>query len=379
MKQKKIALALTGILLATNANAEITFNGFANIVAGVTTSSDERLYGYDDSIDFQQGSLFALQASSDLGKGFGVTAQILARGEKDWDPSFEWAYISYDASDNLRILAGRQRVPFYMYSDFLDVSYTYPWITPPEGVYSVPFDTFDGLGAIYTTQLGEFDTTLHMIYGENTEEIEVGTGLADPEFKDLTGISMTMNRDWLTLRAGYLQTEMNIPIDSLEPLAAGWIGAGFSEVANDLLVEGDTGSFIELGFQIDYENILVIGEYTSLDLDGTSLANADSFYIMGGYRIDDWLVHVTYGADDDTRDNFTNHVPQGVDPGLDFLINTTTGILKDAESESSYYTIGARWNFHDSAVLKFEYTDYSNDTNSNNDAGLFRTAIVTVF
>lgn len=379
MKHKKIALALTGILLASNANAEITFNGFANIVAGVTTSSDDRLYGYDDTIDLQTGSLFALQASSDLGNGLGVTAQILSRGENDWDPSFEWAYVSYDATDNLRFLAGRQRVPFYMYSDFLDVSYAYPWITPPEGVYSVAFDTFDGLGALYTTQLGDFDTTFHMIYGGNTEEIDVGGGPTDPDFKDLVGISMTMNRDWLTLRAGYLQTEMNIPVESLNPLVAGWTAAGFPEVADELLVEEDTGSFVELGFQVDYENILIIGEYTFLDLGGTSLADAESYYVMGGYRIDDWLVHLTYGVDEDTRDNFTAHVPGNVDPALDFLINTTTALIEDGEDESSYITVGARWNFHDSAALKFEFTNYSNDKNSNNDAGLFRTAIVTVF
>ena len=379
MKHKKIALALTGILLASNANAEITFNGFANIVAGVTTSSDDRLYGFDDTIDLQTGSLFALQASSDLGNGLGVTAQILSRGENDWDPSFEWAYVSYDATDNLRFLAGRQRVPFYMYSDFLDVSYAYPWITPPEGVYSVAFDTFDGLGALYTTQLGDFDTTFHMIYGGNTEEIDVGGGPTDPDFKDLVGISMTMNRDWLTLRAGYLQTEMNIPVESLNPLVAGWTAAGFPEVADELLVEEDTGSFVELGFQVDYENILIIGEYTFLDLGGTSLADAESYYVMGGYRIDDWLVHLTYGVDEDTRDNFTAHVPGNVDPALDFLINTTTALIEDGEDESSYITVGARWNFHDSAALKFEFTNYSNDKNSNNDAGLFRTAIVTVF
>ncbi len=41
--------------------------------------------------------------------------------------------------------------------------------------------------------------------------------------------------------------------------------------------------------------------------------------------------------------------------------------------------LGARYDFHDSAALKFEYTDFSDDNNSNNDAGLFRVALVTLF
>ena len=157
MKNLHKALILSSAIFAANSQAEITLNGFASIVGGVTTSSDDTLYGYDQDIDFSQGSLFAIQASADLGDSLTATVQLLARGENDWDPDFEWAYIAYDASDNLRVLAGRQRVPFYMYSDFLDVSYAYPWITPPEGVYSVAFDTFDGLGAIYSTSMGSFD------------------------------------------------------------------------------------------------------------------------------------------------------------------------------------------------------------------------------
>ena len=42
--------------------------------------------GYDDNIDFKEGSLFAIQASSDLGDKLGVTVQITAKGTDDWDP-----------------------------------------------------------------------------------------------------------------------------------------------------------------------------------------------------------------------------------------------------------------------------------------------------
>jgi len=377
MKALCKSIVLSSLFIAGNSQADIVFNGFASVVAGVTTSSDERLNGYDDSIDFSNGSLFAIQASSDIGEGLSVTAQILSRGDDDWSTNFEWAYVAYDATDNLRLLAGRQRVPFYMFSDFLDVSYAYPWISPPPGVYSVAFDTFDGLGAIYSTNFGDFDANFHMIYGGNNTEIFEGEDT--PDFNDLTGISITLNRDWLTLRAGYVQTEMNIPVEATQPLIDGWKGAGFPDIANNIEILKDTGSFIELGFQLDFENIIVIGEFTQLNLDGTTLANQDSYYIMAGYRFSDMLAHITYGVDDDARDRITGGVPVGVDPSLDFLIDTTNGITDGEANEANYITIGLRWDFHDSAALKFEFTSYGDDLNSNNDAGLFRTAIVTVF
>ena len=379
MKRKIKVISLFGILAISPVQAEVALNGFANIVAGTTTSSDESLYGFSDKIDFKNGSLFALQATSDLGEGLGVTAQIISRGENEWDPEFEWAYVSYDATDELRFLVGRQRVPFYMYSDFIDVSYAYPWITPPEGVYSVPFDSFDGIGALYSSSLGEFDTTLQFIYGGNSDDL-AALGDAPADFKDLMGLSLTLNRDWLTLRAGYIQTNMNIYLGDPQdnPLYTGWNSVGYPAVANNFVIEDDTGDFIELGFQVDYENIIVTGEYTSLTLDNTPIADADSYYIMAGYRFDSILVHVTYGVDEDSKDSFTSGIPADSLP-VAGLIAATNVFTESLTEESSYYTMGLRWDFHDSSALKFEYTSYSDDLNSNADAGLFRTAIVTVF
>ena len=99
MKNIHKALILTSAIMAGNAQAEIEFNGFASIVGGIVSTDALKddgtpgdYNGYEDgSFDFSQGSLFALQASSDLGNGLSVTTQILARGEDDWQPSFEWA------------------------------------------------------------------------------------------------------------------------------------------------------------------------------------------------------------------------------------------------------------------------------------------------
>jgi len=366
------------MFIAASAQAEITLNGFASIVAGATTSSDETLYGYDDTFNFAPDSLLALQASSDIGDGLSITTQIIARGENDWDPNFECAYVAYEANDNLKILAGRQRVPFYMYSDFLDVSYAYAWIEPPAGVYSIGFSTFDGIGVMHNMSLGEFDSSIHFIYGGNTSDLNVAGSLQSSRLENLVGVAWTLNRDWLTLRTAYFQADVNVEVPATDLLISGWTQAGFVDVASELLVEGDKGAFTEFGFQIDYNNIIVIGEYTLLTLDNTLLADeADSYFLMAGYRLDNVLIHATYGWDESNKARITENVP--LVPPLLPLITPTNGITDGQISESNYVTLGLRWDFHDSAALKFEYTSYSDDFNGNNDAGLFRTALVTVF
>ncbi len=385
MKLKSSLLAVSSCLLLNTvsnvAMAEINFNGFASIVGGTTTASDEFLYGYENNLDFKKDSLFALQVSSDLESGLGITAQIMSRGANDWDPKFEWAYVSYDVNDSLRVLAGRQRAPFYMYSDFLDVSYAYPWITPPNGVYNLVFDSFDGLGVISSNQIREFDITTHIIYGNNNSDIhsDVFKETISPNMKNLVGASVTVSREWLTLRGAYFQTDMTLPFTALQSLSGGWAQAGFANISNDVAIKSDTATFAELGMQIDYNNYLVNAEYTKLTLDNTPLTDQESYYVMLGKRFNDFLVHITYGKDDNKKSDFTTAAPFGVAPSLDFLKSSTQQVIAAQKVDSKYITVGVRWDFHDSAALKFEYTNFNDSLNNTNDANLVRVALVTVF
>jgi len=396
MKHNKLAssLAAVSLLLASSTfAADIKFSGFANIVAGTTTSSDETFAGFDDELSFNEGSLFALQASSDLGDGLSVTAQLLSRGRDDWDPKFEWAFLGYEVNEDFKILAGRQRIPFFMYSDFLDVSYAYNWITPPRGVYSLPFDSFDGLGSIYTSQLGEFDSSLHVIFGRNQDEVEFEAGgasvVSDIDVTNLVGGAWTLNREWLTLRAAYFQADLTLPVPALTTLSNGFTAFGSTEVGENLIANEDKVTFAELGFQIDYNDYFLIGEYTELDLEDTGLQTQDSYYITAGMRFDSVSVHLTYGVDEDELDNVIAGLPSSIAgaPGVPAetaalysgLYNGTAGYIASSQTEEEYITAGVRWDFHEAAALKFEVTSFRDDNVDANDATLLNIALVTVF
>lgn len=397
MKILKLSKVVAGALLSASilpfsVNADIHFSGFASIVGGKTLSDDESLYGFDDNINFKQDSIIALQASSDLEEGLGVTVQLTAKGRDEWAPKFKWAFMSFDATDNLRLLAGRQVLPFYMYSDYLDVSYAYPWISPPRGVYDSIFDTFDGLGAVYNTNFGDVDATFHGIYGRNTDEISAFGLKVTPEVNDMAGLAATVTYDWLTLRAAYFSAEVSLPFEDLTALSEGWRSTPFensAELAENSLISEDTGTFLEVGFQVNLDEIIVVGEYTKLEIDDTPLAEEASYFIMAGYQFDTVLVHLTLGADEGTSDYYTSGVstagfadlgvPAGDIAAIEGLKAATEGFIAGQNTEDSYITLGARYDFHDSAALKFEYTNYTDDNNSDNDAGIFRAALVTVF
>lgn len=382
MKEKLSAILLASMICVPSFAAEIEWNGFASIVAGQTTSSDQSFDGYTNNTSFDNDSIIGLQASSGLGNGLGMTAQIIAKGEDNWDPEFSWAYLSYDFTDETRLLVGRQRAPLYMYSDFLDVSYAYPWITPPSGVYSLPFDTFDGISAIHNMQIGQFDTTTHLSYGQHSEQTELYGEEVELEINNIAIISFSATRDWLTLRAAYAYSEASFygaddsSIAQINELADIWGSLGYSDIAEGLLVEGDTGSFLQLGFQIDHKDWLFVGEYTEVGLGDSFVGDDDSFYIMAAKRFDNIMLHVTYGQDSSQGQILTSGI---TDPALATLVATTDAAMNSQNEDTNFATLGARWDFHDAAALKFEYTKHSDDLDGLNDADVVRMAFVTVF
>jgi hypothetical protein len=97
------------------------------------------------------------------------------------------------------------------------------------------------------------------------------------------------------------------------------------------------------------------------------------------------IVFATYGESVTEVDSLSSP-DQAAGLGLDLLIIGSKAAMSDQLIDEKYYTLGARWNFHDSAALKIEYTQL--DDNQVNpyvasdieaDAKLMRLALVTVF
>ncbi|MGB1290725.1 MAG: porin [Pseudoalteromonas sp.] len=364
MKKLPIAIALCGALTSAASFAEVRINGFASIVGGKTMDDDATLYGYDNDISFKNESVFALQLSADLQDKLSATAQIVARGENDFDAEFEWAYLTYEFTDELQLSAGKMRVPFYRYSDFLDVGYAYRWIRPPQSVYNIPFSTYEGLSLLHTSTLGDWDSTVQAIYGGYDGTIAVVSVNGDTELNDIAGINWTLSYDWFSARAAYFVADTSIAIENdtdtgiaLNNLEQTLRGAGFAEQANDIAIDEDNGSFFAIGFSVDYNDILFDAEYTEFEVDNSALAKQTQYYTSVGYRMDEWTVHFTYENNDDEHDSSRYNALTAVPP-LNQGINQ---VLEGSKAKSNVYTIGTRYNFHPSAAFKVDFSRFKDD------------------
>lgn len=354
---------LLGLTVQVTHAADITFRGFASIIGGSTLSSDDTLYGYDDTLNFRHDSLMALQMDAKLDHKLKATMQIIGRGANSYDPVIEWAYLTYDISDQLQLSAGRIRIPFYRYSDFIDVGYAYNWLSVPQTVYGFEFPGYDGLSFVYTNQFGSWDSTLQLVYGQ----FEGETGGYEANMESLTGFNWTVTRDWLTLRAGYMRSKASILLPEVELLAdsiqyfGALDGQDLSALADDLRVEGDLGDFYGLALGIDRNNVLFDVEYIQYKVDDSLLAETEAYFVAVGYRFGKWIPLLTYSkSKSDPPTQLIDRIPaDAVDLpiGGPTLVQVVAGAVAATEAETTLIDLTLRYDFHHSAAFKVAFTE----------------------
>jgi len=348
MKQK-LFISTCVFAVSSGAMAEINFSGFATFAGGTAFGDEEvssaTVHGYDEDFSVAPNSFLGLQVVADIYGNLDATVQGTVDSAEGWDTvdnvdfDLTWAFLSYDITDNWRVIAGRQRMPHYMYSDYLTVSYAYHWIEAPTQLYNAPFDSFNGISVLNNFYWRDFTISTQFIYGEEPDsEEDIGK-----EYSDIWGGKVSVNYDWLTATAAYFEFDQYS--ESTRP---GPGGTTSTEIEEGTLISWDLGLQAELG------SWLIIGELTSVDLSDLSDR-------MGTKK--PWMLSVAKNIG-----SFTPHVSYGYNRELDF---------GDDDSETWFYTIGTRWDVLTSSAVKVEL---SGEENNDGDVGYsIEAAFVTVF
>lgn len=312
-------------------DSRVTINGFFS--ATFATHDDDTAItdswgGLTDKNDFSAMSNIGIQMMFDVNDEMTMVAQLVARGEEDWNLEAEWAFVAYEATDSLTLRFGRQKGPLYLLSEYIEVGYAMPWISAPDEVYGITGDsTYDGIGALYTFGIGDWDATLQGLYANNSFDT---TALGRIDLNDFVTISLTGESENWTLRASYSVVTGDFP--AIGPIPAD----------SDVDI-----SYASLGAKFDNGDWLVMSEVVSLAIDGP-LADTNSGYVMVGYRFGDVMPHFTWSQMDNG------------DPGdrdyLDNLVGPGVGAAMDAQfvEKQTTYTAGVRWDFLAGTAAKFE-------------------------
>ncbi|WP_462154250.1 porin [Pseudoalteromonas piscicida] len=351
MKNSIVISSCLSLFLSTSVLAQVDISGYGSIIAGKTLGSvddplnpgqkrDEILTAdfydvgqYDNDLTFKAESILAVQAIAKLNDEFSITAQLVAKGVDDFSPEFDWYYLTYQANDNLRFMAGRRNIPMYYYSEYSEVGYAYPWMRPPANLYWWQVTQFDGLTAMYDFQFADYSNTISFFYGneyskDNKEmlyydKLYGGNARTVNEYwTDITGMNWSIVGDNFELRFVYFQNDRDretIQQDgSINPYQP------FSQ------------TFLGLGGSVQIHNFTLLFDANFVEYDDSAGTEFPTYLISVVYNWGDYQPYISYSKADHKR----SKVPT------------------DDLEEHYMLSYGVRYNFMPSAAFKVQYDNF---------------------
>lgn len=301
-----LAVCLASLPALAVEQGEYQFNGFGT--AGVTHMGGESDLDYgmqgqtNDGWRGDQLSKLAVQLRYGITDTLSVTGQLGTKPVQDsWEVGPGNLYLAWQANDNLTLRGGRLGTPVYMYSETLNVGFSYPWLRLPEEVYSlVQLTSHDGGDVLYnrSTEIGtlSFQVAGGQAIGREQYALD---DMHDIDYRDVFATSLALSTDnFGTFRVGYAEADLKITVD--DTVAFGPASVNFPFVT----YEGNKGKFSSIGHQYDNGTWVSAAEAVTLSIEnnsktGASQAETNAFYVMGGRRFGDYLAHVTYGQLDE--------------------------------------------------------------------------------
>jgi len=379
---KKLALlvALLGMFFPL-AHAEVTFNGFASVVMGID------LEGQDDgnipredygarTVDNLQESRVGLQWSADLGQGIRFVGQTVARGDASdgFELGYDWAYFDFNVGNSGKLKFGRVRIPFYKYSDYLDVGYAYHWVTPPPAMYNLTFSNVDGVGYQQNFSHGTLEHSINAVIGRYQGTLFVGGVESPGNLENLLALNWSASIGNHEFYAAYAQSDVYIDAPTtLDPIATGATGLGLDP--NDVYINGDLGTFTGVGYKGSFGNLSVFSEWSEVVVEDSILGDSSIGYYAGvAYAMGDYTYHITYEAQENDGTTFDG---TGLEAAEDTAIN---------EGDNSSIIVGLRKDISVSTAVKAEVTSFTEDdfdgtagASVERDALILKVAVETLF
>jgi len=365
LNKSVLALLVSSVLISGYTVADVKISGFGSVVAGRTlddvtldnvgfdwsqppsasnppsvtreqilTADFYDVGQYSNDFSFKPETVFALQVVADMGENLKVTGQLVAKGTDDFSPEFDWYYLTYQATDELTLMAGRRNIPMYYFSEFSEVSYAYPWMRPPSNLYWWQVTQFNGVHAMYDFSLGDYSNTISFFYGneysnDNKEmkyydELYGGSAKSVNElWTDIMGFNWNLSGDFFDVRLVYFQNDRD-----RETIAQDGSIADFTPFSQEFLGFGGTLDLAMFTFLFDWNLV------TYDDAHGTEFP---TYLISAVYNLDEFHPFISYSKADHKREKRTN-----------------------TENYEEHYMLsyGIRYDFHPSASFKIQYDKF---------------------
>jgi len=306
--------------LAKYAIAEVPMYPFLTSLAPLNTGTSPYIakYNYVPAYlgagrrwNFLPNSKFGLQFTSIFDERFKAVVQIIGRAENLNNNHFvarmDWAYLQYNATNDLDFQFGRFRLPAFYYSDYLDVNHAQPWVQPPEEVYYIAGNSFrnmDGIKARYAYYFGDWTINSKLWYGSMEDQLTILSQSIYVSVSDVTGASLQVETDRFSVQGSLMRAIYNTTLnDSVlglvtmtELLAGGPFPA--AQTLSSMLPDADMNIiYLDLALTANItDNLALLMERASILSRGMISTAREGWYASLTYSfLEQYALTFTYG------------------------------------------------------------------------------------
>ncbi|CAA6810494.1 MAG: Unknown protein [uncultured Sulfurovum sp.] len=401
MKNKALIIGTILSLYSTSSFSTnmdfLSVNGFGTL-GGAYQDNDQVLYrdsihtdkGSQGDFSFDNYSVLGLQLDAQATDKLSFTVQGIASPTNSNDKAVKitWANAKYKLNNNFDIRAGLMIAPNFMFSDILNVAYSYDTVRLPDMYGLVTINDYTGAELIYHNDIGEGYLSSSIFYGKTTDTLKAvipGQGIFDIDLdaQSVSGISIKYIENDLTLKGSYIRSTMSVDSDNINnilsylstlnlPIITNTLGP-----ANTRDIESD---YFNLGARYDFENAYVQGEYIQFKINNF-LPDLSSWNLTSGYMLGDWTPFVSY-SEVESKTKFTPISTQGLPPQVAASITAANQGLSQVYRgwltvDMQKVSVGTRYDINDNFALKFQYD--KQDSKDADDLEIFSTALNFVF
>ncbi len=392
----------------------VKINGFISAAAAKNDGGSAEIAGIGDKINTNADSVMGLQLIIKGNEQLSVTTQFISRGLELHNTKTEWAFLTYRVTDEDALQAGRFRIPYYLFSESLDVRFSYPWVRLPIEVYNVPISSLEGFQWTHKLSYAGWQTDLSTYFGRGLAHDDVNK---DDFILDRAwgAVWASTKADWtvrLSYNVGKIQVENLQSGGALDQLntalrEVGQAAADFNATYNTnertdfaLPMENLLGEYTNLSVSYDNSTWLVTTELAHLTLSKAIVPAGSSGYILFGKHFGKWLPHFTFAKfytdykNDKSRASFTNDLSRyKTDLSNTGFADKAAGIQQIIDSinlneqTQQSYTLGLNYEVSNNLKLKWEAAQYNDfhggtgrfDSNPGKRVGIYTFSMDAIF
>lgn len=372
----------------------LSVNGYGTL-GGAYQDNKEVLYrdsiqtdkGSQGDFSFDNYSVFGLQLDAQPNDKLSFTLQGIASPRDDKSIQITWANAKYALSDNFDIRVGLMVTPKFMFSDILNVAYSYDTVRLPDMYGLVTINDYQGVELTYHNDIADGYLSTSIFHGKTTDTLKAivpneGSFDINLNAKNISGISLKYIQDDLTLKGSYIHSLVDVNSENINSVVSYLASLNIPILTNAISTNNNINihsDYLNLGLRYDFEDAYVQGEYITFKVD-SFLPDLASWNLTSGYMLGDWTPFISY-SEVESHSKFTPISTEGLPVELTPTVATANQVLSELYKgwltvDMQKASIGTRYEINDHLALKFQYDkQYAKEYNLE----IFSTALNFIF